>query len=207
MTRIKSYIAKVMKECKINIFEIDENLDMISEDLKKLLQEDFDKYGFYLVDFFVTNVVKPEDDENYKHYKDIYYKRFSIIEEAKINQQSRIIDAETSVKISSLNSFEAADKRKREGYSYREERLLDILEKSSTNVNSATEIVQLFEKYIQENQTMNNFCEMCGNKISTDSLYCSKCGCIIEKYIECPNCGKSIKQDKKFCSHCGFELN
>ena len=41
MTRVKTYIAQVMKTKAINIFEIDENLTLFSESLKALLVPGF----------------------------------------------------------------------------------------------------------------------------------------------------------------------
>ena len=44
MTRVKTYIAQVIKANAINIFEIDENLTAFSENIKKLLVNDFADY-------------------------------------------------------------------------------------------------------------------------------------------------------------------
>ena len=48
MTRVKTYIAQVMKTNSINIFEIDENLTMFSNAIKNLLIGDFAEYGVAL---------------------------------------------------------------------------------------------------------------------------------------------------------------
>ena len=51
MTRVKTYIAQVMKNNAINIFEIDENITLFSESIKKLLVNDFSDYGMNLERF------------------------------------------------------------------------------------------------------------------------------------------------------------
>ena len=51
MTRVKTYIAQVMKESKINIFEIDEKLEDFSNALKAKLIGDFNEYGVELSKF------------------------------------------------------------------------------------------------------------------------------------------------------------
>ena len=58
MTRVKTYIAQVMKSNTINIFEIDENLTVFSNNIRNLLVDDFADYGVSLERFFVTNIVK-----------------------------------------------------------------------------------------------------------------------------------------------------
>lgn len=55
MTKVKTYIAQVMKANAINIFEIDENLTLFSDNIKNLLIADFADYGVCLERFFVTN--------------------------------------------------------------------------------------------------------------------------------------------------------
>ena len=62
MTRVKTYIAQVIKANAINIIEIDENLTAFSENIHKLLIPDFADYGIALERFFVTNIVKPDGD-------------------------------------------------------------------------------------------------------------------------------------------------
>lgn len=68
MTRVKTYIAQVMKANAINIFEIDENLTLFSESIKALLVPDFADYGVSLEQFFVTNIVKPDGDRQYETF-------------------------------------------------------------------------------------------------------------------------------------------
>lgn len=59
MTRVKSYIAQVIREQKISIFEIDEHINDMSAALLKMLKPDFEDYGISLERFFVTTIVKP----------------------------------------------------------------------------------------------------------------------------------------------------
>ena len=69
MTRVKTYIAQVIKANAINIFEIDENLTAFSENIHKLLIPDFADYGIALERFFVTNIVKPDGDRQYEKFR------------------------------------------------------------------------------------------------------------------------------------------
>ena len=71
MTRVKTYIAQVMKSNAINIFEIDENLTLFSDSIKNLLIQDFADYGVSLERFFVTTILKPDGDRQYEKFKEL----------------------------------------------------------------------------------------------------------------------------------------
>lgn len=81
MTKIKSYLAQTMSEQRLTIFNIDENLTLLSENLRILLKPDFAEYGVALERFYVTTVVKPDGEENYERFKNLYFQNNKEIEE------------------------------------------------------------------------------------------------------------------------------
>ena len=133
MTRVKTYIAQVMKTNNINIFEIDENLAMFSNAIKNLLIGDFADYGVSLEQFFVTNVVKPDGERQYEKFKELHFRQYADIAEAKLRQQTEIINAETEAQKTIIDSKAQATKRAQEGYTYQQERGFDVAEKVAEN--------------------------------------------------------------------------
>lgn len=133
MTRVKTYIAQVMKTNGINIFEIDENLTMFSDSIKNLLVGDFAEYGVSLEQFFVTNISKPDGDRQYEKFKDLHFRQYADIAEAKLKQQTDIIYAETAAQKTIIDSKAQATKRAQEGYTYQQERGFDVAEKVAQN--------------------------------------------------------------------------
>ena len=133
MTRVKTYIAQVMKLNVINIFEIDENLTAFSENIHKLLIPDFADYGISLERFFVTNIVKPDGDRAYEKFKDLHFRQYADIAEAKLQQQTNIIYAHTEAQKIVIDSQAQATKRAQEGYSYGQERGFDVAERVAQN--------------------------------------------------------------------------
>lgn len=133
MTRVKTYIAQVMKANAINIFEIDENLAVFSENIHKLLMPDFADYGIALERFFVTNIVKPDGDRQYESFKDLHFRQYADIAEAKLRQQTDIIHAQTAAQKVVIDSQAQATKRAQEGYTYAQERGFDVAEKVAQN--------------------------------------------------------------------------
>ncbi len=133
MTRVKTYIAQVMKASAINIFEIDEHLTAFSESIHKLLIQDFADYGVVLERFLVTAIVKPDGDKQYEKFKELYFRQYADVAEAKLRQQTDLIYAQTEAQKVVIDSQAQAAKRAQEGYTYAQERSFDVAEKAAQN--------------------------------------------------------------------------
>ncbi|MDE6111192.1 MAG: SPFH domain-containing protein, partial [Eubacterium sp.] len=133
MTRVKSYIAQVIREQKISIFEIDEHLSEISSTLLKMLQPDFADYGIALERFFITTVVKPDGEAAYEKFKSLHFRQYADIAEARLRQQTAVIDAETEAQKTVIESQAMATKRAQEGYTYQQERGFDVAQDVAKN--------------------------------------------------------------------------
>lgn len=229
MTKVKTYIAQVMKANAINIFEIDENLAMFSDSIKSLLINDFSDYGISLEQFFVTNVSKPDEDQQYKDFKELHYLQYSNIAKAKLQQQTDIIEAETKAQKIVIDSKAQATKRAQEGYTYQQERGFDVATEVARNdavgqftnmgvglgtmagvggavggvVSGAinTAITAVTEQSdIQEEV----YCIECGTKITKGSTFCDVCGTpVFLDDTKCSSCGFIFERPGKFCPKCG----
>ena len=133
MTRVKTYIAQVIKANAINIFEIDENLTAFSENIHKLLIPDFADYGIALERFFVTNIVKPDGDRQYEKFKELHFHQYADIAEATLRQKTDLIYAQTEAQKVVIDSQAQATKRAQEGYTYAQERGFDVAAKVAQN--------------------------------------------------------------------------
>lgn len=133
MTKVKSYIAQVIREQKISIFEIDERLNEISSALLKMLQPDFSDYGIALERFFITTIVKPDGEASYEKFKSLHFRQYADIAEAKLRQQTAVIDAETQAQRTVIESQAMATKRAQEGYTYQQERGFDVAQDVAQN--------------------------------------------------------------------------
>lgn len=228
MTRVKTYIAQVMKSNAINIFEIDQNLTSFSESIKELLIPNFEDYGIVLERFFVTTIVKPDGERQYEKFKELHFRQYADIAEAKLRQQVDIIEAETEAKKTIIESKALAEKRATEGYTYGQERGFDVAEKVAENeaVGEFTNMGVGFGTMagvggavggmvggamqdalgsITNTATPINqgFCENCGTKLNADTAFCEECGSPIQKENNCKNCGYVFERKGKFCPKCG----
>ena len=102
MLHVKSYIAQVMRNSAISIFEVDEHLQEFSNILLERLRPDFLEYGVSLQRFTVTTIVKPDGETNYERYKNIFFEESIGIREERLRQQRQLIQQE--------RSYDVADK-------------------------------------------------------------------------------------------------
>ena len=228
MTRVKTYIAQVMKSNAINIFEIDQNLTSFSESIKQLLIPNFEDYGITLEKFFVTTIVRPDGDRQYEKFKELHFRQYADIAEAKLRQQVDIIEAETEAKKTIIESKALAEKRATEGYTYGQERGFDVAEKVAENeaVGEFTNMGVGFGTMAgvggavggmvggamhdalgsvtnASAPSIQNFCENCGAKLNIDALFCEECGSPVHNDNNCKNCGYVFERKGKFCPKCG----
>lgn len=133
MTRIKSYLARTIREQAISIFEMDEHLNELSDALHKLLVPDFAEYGVALEHFFVTTVMRPEEDATYERFKTLHFRQYADVAEARLNQQVDIIKQQTEAQKLIIESQAIAQKRVQEGYTYAQERGFDVAGAAAAN--------------------------------------------------------------------------
>ena len=85
---VKGNLGAVIKDNAIDILEVDEKLDLISDVLGGKIKAGFEEYGLTVPTFYVTHVVLPEEDPNFKRIRELHT----------IVLQTRVIQAEATVK-------------------------------------------------------------------------------------------------------------
>lgn len=69
MTQVKAHLAKVIKANRLNVLELDEHIDTISTALKEAINLELAEYGLEMPEFYVSNIVTPDDDLNFCRMK------------------------------------------------------------------------------------------------------------------------------------------
>lgn len=233
MLHVKSYLAQYVKEKSINIFEIDEHLQTMSQSLHERLIPDFEDYGLALERFFVINIVKPEEDPTYRKFKELHFRQYADIAEAKLRQQTDIIYAQTEAQKTIIESQAMAQKRAQEGYTYQQERGFDVAEVVARNeaVGQFTNLgvglgtmagvggavagtvggaLNDALQTATEQKTAMELCANCGAALPQNAKFCLQCGekvvpPIPEGMVVCPECGKTVVKGK-FCPECGYRF-
>lgn len=224
MMKFKTYMANYIKTNKINVFEIDEKLQQMSEDLQEMLVPNFSEYGVSLVHFFITTLVKPEDNEQYAKFKELHYRQYTDVAEAKLQQTINIIEQETEKQKMILEAEGLQQKRNLEGYTYQQERGFDVAEKVASN-EAVGEISNLgiglgvmgavsgtvgstvansMNGALGQTNEQIKKCPKCGVNLPNNAKFCLECGTKLEN--KCPKCGVVAPLDAKFCLECGEKL-
>lgn len=89
-TAVKTNLSSSIKSHNINILEIDESLGLLSDVLKRSIVPGFEEYGLTIPEFFVTTIVLPESDPNFKRIRELHA----------VSLQKKMVEAEASVKVS-----------------------------------------------------------------------------------------------------------
>lgn len=93
-TAVKSNLASSIKNKNIDIIEVDEHLTELSEDLRARIVPGFEEYGLTIPQFYLTTVVLPEEDPNFRRLKDLHT----------INLQKTMAQAEAEIKTAQAQS-------------------------------------------------------------------------------------------------------
>lgn len=93
-TAVKSNLSASIKGRNIDIVEVDEYLTELGADLREKIMPGFEEYGLTIPQFYLTNVVLPEEDPNFKRLREIHT----------IALQKRVAEAEANVKVSQAES-------------------------------------------------------------------------------------------------------
>ena len=228
LTKLKPYITTLIRENNINIFQIDEYLVSMSDAMRDALREDFTEYGVALEKFLILNIAKPEDDKNYRRFKELHFRQYADIAEAKLRQQIGVIDQQTAAQRMVIEAEGIARKRQLEGYSYQDERRFDVAEQVASNqatgelanlgigmgmisgiggtMGNAVGDMMTGVMTPQTTTPAGRTCPQCSTPLQATAKFCLECGAAVTaavpQQVICPKCGASVYKSK-FCSECG----
>ena len=102
VSKVKSLLAKVIKENNINILEVDGHVEAISSALRDEINVTLEDYGLYMPEFYVLSVVTPDDNPDFRRMKQQYAEQYLFVREEQIKkniaiaeQQRRVVEAQT----------------------------------------------------------------------------------------------------------------
>lgn len=229
MTKVKSYFAQTIKTQKINVFEIDEKLQELSDTLNAMLRPDFEDYGVILERFFITTILKPDGESQYEKFKSLHFRQYADIAEAKLRQQVGIIDEQTRAQQTIIESQAMATKRAQEGYTYQQERGFDVAHDVARNEASgqfanmgvglgmmagvggtmAGVVGGAMSDALNDSSIAPFKCAKCGAVLPSGAKFCLECGekvaSVSADVVVCPDCGKTVTKGK-FCPECGHKF-
>lgn len=150
MNKVKANLARIIKENNINILEVDEYIDVVSEKLRISINEILAEYGLTMPEFFVTSIMTPDDDPNFRRLKQQFADKTLKVREEEIRkaeaeaaQSRKILEAQTEAQLKMVGAqgeaealkikaqaeaeaykaqaFAEADEMRAKGYTYQQE--------------------------------------------------------------------------------------
>ena len=209
MIKFKPYMVSYIRENKVNIFQIDEHLQIMSDTMHRTLIDDFAEYGISLEHFFINTVIKPEDDPNYQYFRDLNFRQYASIAEAKLQQQLGIIEQQTEAQKTVIEAQALAQKRTIEGYTYQQERQFDVAEGFANN-----EATGQFANMGVGLGMISGIGGAVGGQVGgivqgalagTPAVSPNESAPAGERPC-CSGCGAAISGDSKFCPECGMKV-
>lgn len=119
-TVVKANLASVIKDNAIDLLEVDENLELISSTLQEKVVPGFEEYGLTIPQFYVTSIVLPENDPNFKRIRELHT----------ITLQTRVYAAEATVlaaKAQSEAQYKTAQAQAKAAYRTAEEQSAAVI--------------------------------------------------------------------------------
>lgn len=181
--KVKSLIADAIINSKISALEISTKLEELSEQVRVSLADNFLKYGFNVVNFYIESINFPNEDFE------------------KINQ---ILSDNAAFNILGESRYRA--KRSfdvYEGAANNENGVAGAFAASGVGLGAGIGIATQMNNLTQEplKQTETKACVECKSQIPANSKFCAECGANNQPKV-C-ECGTVLTSSSKFCSNCG----
>ena len=230
ITKVKTHLAKIIKERNINILEVDEHLEDLSKTLRNEINVTMKEYGLTLPEFYVQNIITPDDDPNFRKLKEQHAERYLRVkqeeilkEEALAAQQRKIIESQTLAQqkiIASqadaeahiLKSTAEAREMQLKGYTYQQETQRIVASKAADNPSSGGTASGIGKELVGLGVGLGVVGQVVG-------AVKEETGAIIPKAVEagksvatdnnqriCPSCNYANSITDRFCQNCGEQL-
>jgi membrane protease subunit (stomatin/prohibitin family) len=198
---VPDLLAKAMIDKNIGILKLPAHLSEFSDIMKDKLCENFNTFGLTL-DNFSFHSIKPLEQD------------LEAINQMKIQRKRAKLEAEGNAVKMDIESAAMARKREREGYTYQQERGMDVMHAAASNESAGSAgfmgagmglgmgvgiggaVGAGFSDLAK--QTVNAATSPAPAKMKTpDSA----------ETVKCPACGFDNPKGAKFCLNCGEKLN
>lgn len=218
---VPDLLAKEMVNEGVGVLKLPSHLSEFSNIIQDKLSGNFDQFGLTLDNFSFHSINPLESD-------------LEAINQMKVEKQRAKLEAEGSAAKMDIESEALARKRAREGYSYQQERGMDVMQSAASNEGSASSgflgagmglgmgvgvggavgagfsnlAKQTVDSVVQPTTGTNTkkICPKCGFSNPTEAKFCLNCGNKFDERITCPNCGKINPAGSRFCMYCGGKL-
>ena len=204
ITTVKTYLASVIRENEINIFEIDAQMDLFSKALRDKLSPVLEEYGLSIPQFYVTNLSLPEDDPNYRGIKSLITDAYMGVRSEEIKTdvtqaqlKRQLAEEETKAQIAAIRARGEAEAKKALGLA--EAEVMHAQGYSQKDLIDAEVQKAYAESMSKANATQSPVWACSCGETRNVGKFCMNCGA--PRVWNC-ECG-ATNNTGNFCSECG----
>lgn len=187
-SKIKSVTAAYMIQKRISFLEISQFLSELSSAFQDALNDEFDRFGIELVNFYCESIApNPDEYEKLRKYKE------ELALGHEFYQQRRSLDI-----LEKFAENQSAGGAANAGIG------LGMGLASAGNIGSMFAEIEQNMNTAPANAQIT--CTKCGTLNNSAMKFCGNCGNKLADTIICPHCGKEVQKGMKFCGECGGML-
>ena len=198
---VPDLLARAIVDQEIPVLKIATHLSEFSQTMQDKLSAHFDSFGLTL-DNFSFNSIKPFEED------------LAAINEMKVQRKRSILEAQGNAAQMDIESEALARKRVREGYSYQQERGMDVMQSAASNEGSGSSGFMGAGMGLGMGVGMGgafgagfaNLANETVGAVSSAAGPAAQAGPAQASGAVCPSCGHVNPQGAKFCLECGTKL-
>jgi membrane protease subunit (stomatin/prohibitin family) len=226
-TAVKAHLASSIKEKKINLLEIDENLEILSEALRVNISSNFEEYGLSVPQFYIKEVGLPEDDPNFKKLREIHSLEIAkraeqALRERKLEEETtetelekrrlerELLNAQLEAQKTKLQGFAEAEVMQAQGYNQKDVLQAEVQKAYAEGIgnmtingsggNIAGDMIGLSMGMAMAGAVTPQVDNMFSAMSSTNADTTKSSG------AKCTKCGADLPENAKFCLECGEKV-
>lgn len=131
--KINSYLPALLEEKSAPIFAVGKFTDEFSKKIHLALIKDFEDYGITISQFWIEELVMPEEDSTYRKLRELTAGELTIVREEKLQQQRDIIHQDTEQRKKILDVEAEAYRYKTLGMTVQEELAYGVAKAAAEN--------------------------------------------------------------------------
>lgn len=186
--KAKALISDAIISQQISALEISTKLELLSEQIREQITDEFAKYGFTVVNFYIQSINFPDED----------FERIS-----KILEEKAAFEIMGDGRYATKRSFDVY-----EGAANNQNGVAGAFVAGGMGIGVSANMMQSLNHAVEPPVLTGNEekqeCPSCHTRIAKNARFCPECGTNLTKLV-C-ECGNKLTPETKFCPQCGRKV-
>lgn len=187
--KAKALISDAIISQQISALEISTKLESLSEQIREQIMDEFEKYGFTVVNFYIQSVNFPDED----------FERVS-----KILEEKAAFEIMGDGRYATKRSFDVY-----EGAANNQNGVAGAFAAGGMGLGASANMMQSLNHTVKppvipDSGEEKRECPSCHTHIAKNARFCPECGTDLMKLV-C-ECGNKLTPEMKFCPQCGKKV-